>query len=208
MLEFLKELLGTELYAQVAGKLKGHEDKVKNFVDISDGGYVPKTKLESETEKANSYKAQLDETKTQLAALKTAAGNSEELTKKISEMQEKYNADTAELNKRLAAQELDFSVSEKLRDAELKVRNPKTMMRLLDKSKLKKDGADIIGLKEQLEALGKEDPSLFLTDEGAGGAPVGTGGVPFTPKASPAGGGGDNPFSFNFVGVRAKPESK
>ena len=206
MLESLKEILGAELYSQVSGKLKDHEDKVK-LVNIADGSYIPKAKLDAEIEKSNTYKAQLDETKTQLSALKTAAGNSEELSRKIVEMQTKYESDTAELNKRLAAQELDFSVSEKLRDASLKVRNPKTVMRLLDKGKLKKDGTDIIGLKEQLEALKKEDASLFLSDDGAG-APQGTGGVPFAAHASASGAGSENPFAFNFVGVRAKPENK
>lgn len=201
MLEALKEFLGDELYAQVTAKLKGHEDKV-NFVNLADGGYVSKSKFDAETEKANTYKSQLEETKNQLGTLKQAAGNNEELSKKVSELQAKYDTDTAALNARLAAQDLDFSLSEKLRDASLGVRNPKTMMRLLDKAKLKKDGEDILGLKEQLELLKKDDATLFLSeDDGAG---KGTGGAPFSPAKS-ASGGGNNPFSFDFVGVRAKP---
>ena len=201
MIEALKEFLGDELYAQVTAKLKGHEDKV-NLVNLADGGYVSKSKFDAETEKANTYKSQLEETKTQLGTLKQAAGNHEELSKKVSELQTKYDTDTAALNARLAAQDLDFSLSEKLRDASLGVRNPKTMMRLLDKAKLKKDGEDILGLKEQLELLKKDDATLFLSeDDGAG---KGTGGAPFSP-VTPASGGGNNPFSFDFVGVRAKP---
>lgn len=92
-MEFLKEILGEELYSQVEAKLKGN-DKVK-LANLASGEYVSKAKYDdkvSELTKANQTIITLQET-----AEKYKGVDVEGLKKQIKEEQTRYATDTAKL---------------------------------------------------------------------------------------------------------------
>lgn len=149
-MEFLKEILGEELYAQVAAKLEGNKD-VK-LANLASGDYVSKAKYDSDM--------QAKETRIQELAqnVKDFDGvDVKQLQKDVNDWKTKYDHDLEEA-KRDSAIQLAIAKSGTLSE--------KALMGLLDKDKIKfdKDG-NLSGLDEQIEAIKKEDGFLFKAAE-------------------------------------------
>ncbi|MBO7318444.1 MAG: phage scaffolding protein [Clostridia bacterium] len=161
----LKALFGSEAltFEQLEEKLK--DNKEVKLANLAAGGYVDVKKHEDTVQElttANSTIKNLQET-----VKKFDGVDVEGLKKQASDLEEKYNKDTAALK-------LDSAVNLALVQA--KVKNPKLAKAALDMSVIKLDGENLLGLTEQVEALKESDGYLFDTDEGAGGAKVNTGG--------------------------------
>ena len=92
-MEFLKEFLTPELYAQVEEALKGKEDKVV-LANLKSNDYVSAAKYTAETKKVEDLKAQIAERDRQIAELGKSAGTIEELKTTIADLQ-KTNAEAA-----------------------------------------------------------------------------------------------------------------
>jgi hypothetical protein len=154
-----------------------------------------------------------------IKALREQAGNSEALNKQLTDLQGKYDTDTAALQKQLTDQSFTHATDKFFSGVEFA-------------SELAKKAA-ISDFKEQgfkfgndgkcepgaawLEALKKSDPAAFKVKESEPADPDGNqnqqgGGNPFfvapTGNQNPQGGGdAANPFSFSFSGVRPAPET-
>ncbi len=121
--EFLREVLGEDLYKQVAAKLEGNE-KIK-LANLADGRYVDKAKFEKLEEENNGLKGLMDNSKAEIENLKKSLGTGDVETKnKLAELQQKYDTDTKALNERIEKREFDFALSSALRES--KAKNPKT----------------------------------------------------------------------------------
>lgn len=184
-MDFLKEALGEELYAQVAKKLEG-KDNIK-LANLASGGYVAKDKFLATETKANEQEKQLQELGKQLETFKGAAGTSEELKKQIGEWQAKYDADTKALNDKLERQAFDYALENALTGA--KARNTKAARALLDESKISLKDGKLDGFDEQLKSVIEANGYLF--EEQVQG---GTGGVPNAGEPPTA-----NVFSFDTI---------
>jgi hypothetical protein len=157
-MEFLKDVLGDELYNQVAEKLKGNE-KIK-LANLADGGYVGKEKFDAAETTIADLKKQLADRDKDIAALKKSAGDNEALTKQFSDLQAKYKEDTEALNARLKDNALNAALDLSITKARGK--NAKAIKALLDTSKLSlKDDGTVEGLEAALDALKKSDSYLF-----------------------------------------------
>lgn len=93
-MEFLKEMLGEDLYGQVEGSVKAYNEKPENkdkqvkLANLTAGEYVGKAKYESlETEKKN-LEAQISTLKGTIATLEGANKDNEELQKTITQLKE------------------------------------------------------------------------------------------------------------------------
>lgn len=145
-MEFLKEFLGEELYSQVEAKLKGN-DKVK-LANLASGEYVSKAK----------YDDDLKEKDTKITELtgqvqKFDGVDVDKFKKDIKDWETKYQNDMANEKKNSAI---------KLAVALSKPKNEKAVMALLDTDVIKVDEkGTVIGLKEQLENIKKENDFLF-----------------------------------------------
>lgn len=101
-MEFLKEYLGDELYAQVEAKLKGN-DKVK-LANLKSGEYTSKSKYDDEV-------AKLETATTQIATLtgeidKFKQGDDPvKLKGDLQALQSKYDADVVKVKKEVAVKE-------------------------------------------------------------------------------------------------------
>lgn len=134
--------------------------------------------------------AQITDRDNQLKELKTKVTDNEALTKKIEELQTANATAKSNYDKTVADMKRDYAVNNSIRDA--KAKNVKAVRALLDMDKIKMDGENVIGLKDQIEALAKSDAYLFEAEDNKGGVKGG-----FHPGSGSNGGGNENPASFN-----------
>lgn len=121
-----------------------------------------KSSVSQITTERDTLKTQLDETGKQIEGFKNM--KPEELQKAADEWKSKYEQATSESVKQLATLKFDHALASALSGA--KAKNPKTVQALLNKELLKFNDADgsIIGLKEQLESIQKDNDYLFASD--------------------------------------------
>lgn len=179
-MEFLKDILGDELYSQVAQKLEGNENV--RIANVAGGAYVPKAKYDEERESTRNYKSQISDLNKQIEALKTAAAGSESLQAQIAEMQRQMQQKEQEM----ADARIRYSVLDAIRGA--KARNADVVLKSIDLGKVSEANGQLFGLNEQLEALKASDAYLFED------AAAPRGGV--EPNSGDAAGAGAN-FSIN-----------
>lgn len=180
-MDFLKEILGDELFAQIAEKINAHngneanKDKQIKLANLGTGEYVGKGKHDALQALFDGQKAELDKANGLIAELKKGTKGNEELQGKITG----YETTVAELQKELAetkingalkvallsAKALDidyltYKINEKLR-AEGKTLD-------LDENENIKGWDDLLGsLKTQLPTMfesatgGKIDPNVL-----------------------------------------------
>lgn len=145
-MEFLKKILGEELYAQVAAKLEGN-DSVK-LANLATGEYVSKSKYDDELAVKEKRIQELADT------IKNFEGvDVKQLQADVENWKTKYSHD-------LESARLESAI--KLAIAKSGTRSEKALMGMLDKDAIKidKDGK-ITGLDEQIEAIKKSDGFLF-----------------------------------------------
>lgn len=181
----LKELLGEELMAQVQAKLDEAEGDVKLL--LNDGNYLPREKLNEKTEKIKLLEGQLEDAKTQLTErdtqleqLKNDTQASGELKTKIKELEDQNKTAKADYDAKIKQQDKEFQskLEQQKFDSALdlaligaKAKNIKAVKPLLDLDKIKLDGKNLLGFKDQVEKLQESDPYLFGEDTVSGKNP-------------------------------------
>jgi len=151
----LKELLGEELATQVESKLGD-----KKLGVVNDGSWLPKSKLDEKLaviktleEETQNYVKQLDE-------LKSSAKGNEELTAKISELQQLNEQTRTEYEEKVKNTQLEAALKLALNG---KVHDFGIVNQLIDKTNIQLDehGNVVKGLEEQITALQQEKAFLF-----------------------------------------------
>lgn len=167
----LREALGEELFSQVEAKLNeingaaDREDNPVKFIDLSEGNYVGKenyTRLQTE---ANGYKNQLADANKEIKSYKEM--DIDGIKTKAAEWEQKYNADTAALNKKLDDQKKSFA-AERYLDVQ-KIKSPlarKSILRdfLSQDMKFREDGT-FEGAEEYMKKIREQYPDDFEPDE-------------------------------------------
>lgn len=159
-MEFLKTILGEELYSSFSEKIKSYNDsnpdKPVKIADLSSGAYVSKQKYDDEV---SGYKEQLATRDKDIEELKKAAAGDAELTAKYDELQGKYDKDTKDLQDKLA--QTQYNAAFDLALAGSGAKNTKALRALFDMDKIKYENDTLSGFDEQLEAIKKENDYLF-----------------------------------------------
>ena len=145
-----------------------HASKV---MEALDGNYVTKARFNEVNTAKNQLEKDIADRDKQLADLKKAAGDNDELKSQISTLQqenkaakEKYESDMKEL---ALASAIKVSIAGKVHDVDL-------VAGLFDKEKLILDDGKVSGLEDQLKRLQKEKAFLFKAEpKGAGYSPAG-----------------------------------
>lgn len=147
-----------------------------NVSDKDKPEYMPFGRFAEVLGERNELKKQVDAFPGQLDELKKAAGNTDELKKKI----EQYEAEKAESDKRFSDVKVDAAIQ--IAAVTAKANDPGDLMKFIDKSKVSLDGDNIIGLSDQLKTLQESKPYLFAPSEtpskGNNGDATNTGGDP------------------------------
>lgn len=166
-MEFLKNLLGEDLFKQVEAKITAHnsaekdESKHVKLANLSEGGYVSKDKFAAlETEKGN-IQEQLTAAQKLVEDFKKSAKSDESLQSKITE----YEDQVSKLSEQLAQTQIDSAIKIALLKAKasdidylmFKIKQEGKEMKLDDKGEIKGIDDIIASLKTQL-------PTQFESD--------------------------------------------
>ncbi|MEE0776514.1 MAG: phage scaffolding protein [Bacillota bacterium] len=157
----LKDILGEELWEQVAAALKGKGEGGKDIelAVANDGSYFPKAKYDDLNTEVKGLREQLAQRDNDITALKKIAGDNEALKTQLKDMETKYRTDTENLNKTI--QDMRFSNALDLALAANKARNAKAVKALLNLEEIKLEDGKITGLDAQLETLKNDQGYLF-----------------------------------------------
>lgn len=179
-LEKLQELLGEELWKQVAPKLEGKEyffAEGKDFIPISKFNEVNDAKKEAEK--------QLQERDKQLDALEKSAKGNEDLTKQINDLKEANTKAQEEYNSKVLEIQKSYELDKVLTSSG--ARNSSALKGMLDLSKCEFKEGKYIGLDEQIAQVKKDNEWLFTSS---------------VPQSSGAEHGKSNPSADEFANLR------
>lgn len=217
----LKELFqkaenGTLTYEQFEAAAKAGNAK---FVDLSEGGYVSKNKYDTDLAAKDSEISTLNGTisqrdtdlgnlKTQLEAAGADATKLQELTNNFTTLQGKYDTDMKAYKEQIKKQAYEFAVREFANNKKFTSNAAKRdFVQSMIAKDLKMEKDVILGADDFVNAYSKDNADAFVVED-PNPTPQPTPKPQFvnpTPGGNPAP-ADNNPFQFNFTGVRAKPE--
>ncbi|MBE6067758.1 MAG: phage capsid protein [Clostridium lundense] len=187
----LKEIIGEESFKALPEDTR-NKYKDTDFVNSAD--YVPKERFSQVTTEKNDYKQQLADRDKQLTDLQGKVKDNEELTKEIEALKTANSTTAADYEKKLEQIQYDVAINNALKDSKAKDIN--LIKALLDNDKLKVNGEEIIGLKEQLETIKKDRDYLFEKE------------VPGTGSFNTGGSGGKETTENNFASQLGKQRAE
>lgn len=159
--EFLKPVLGDELFAQFDEKMNSAQGIT--LANIADGSYIPKNKFDEVNTKLRTANTTINTLKGQLETAQGQSGDAEGLRQQI----ETLKGDIATKDATIASIQKQHRVMEDLRG--MGCRNPKVVMSLLDLEKISEKDGKLEGLTDQTDALRKSDGYLFANVPGSNG---------------------------------------
>ncbi|MET7041030.1 phage scaffolding protein [Clostridium botulinum] len=154
----LKDIIGEKLFKQLPEE-KQKEYKDKDYEDVSNGAFIPKVRFDQINEQAKEYKKQVGERDTQLKNLKEQYKDVDGLKEKVEQLELDNQAQKETYEKQLSDIAFNNALEKGLSTFNIKDKN--LIMALIDKDKLKVDGDNVIGLKEQIEPLKQSHDFLF-----------------------------------------------
>ncbi len=178
-MEWLKPILGDELYGQVADKLQGNE-KI-TLVNASDGSYVPKGKFDEQHATVKTYKDQVAELNERIGQLTAGQGDADALRRQLQELQATMETNRAAHEKALFGYRLKDAIRSGYR-----VHDADVVVPLLRMEAIRDEGGKLAGLDEQMKELQKEKGFLFAD------TPPARGGMPNAGGPQPAGANGND----------------
>ena len=176
-MQFLKEHLGDELFAQVEEKLKDNKD-VK-LANLAEGQHVGIGKFQAAHDKAEKLESTLAERDAQLAELKEASGSVDDLKEQITALQGANEEAKASFDKEMADAALNHAVDLAIASARPVDNNAaKAIKGLIKMNAVSFVDEKLTGFTDQLDSLRENSAYLFegkkkVSDDG--GNPPNTG---------------------------------
>ena len=175
-MEFLKEVLGEELYSQFVSKLneyngnEANKDKQIKLANLTGGDYVGKGKYDALQEALTGKETELTSANDLIAQLKKDTKGNEELQGKIST----YEAENAKLQEELAETKLKSAIkvallSEKAVDVDYLTFKLNEQLKEKGETLELDENDNIKGWDARLETLKTSFPTMFETGEGGNG---------------------------------------
>lgn len=163
-MDFLKAILGEELYQQVADKIALHNGTPENqnkqikLANLGDGGYVSKDKYAALEATHNSKLAELEQANILIGDLEKSTKGNEELQAKI----QNYDAQVQDLQAQLAKEKLDSAIKVALLEAKAQDIDYLTFKLNEEKAEFALDeNGKVNGLDEKIEGLKIKFPTQF-----------------------------------------------
>lgn len=195
-MEFLKEILGDELYKQVGGKISGSDKKVK-LVNAADGSYFPKEKFDQVYDQKKDLQAQVDSLKdisTKYETLQKDIGNWKDQAEQVPSLKKKMGewetqakdleGKLSEANKQVEAfgtkeQEYQTQLKETQINAEIdkqliqnNAKYPDLVSAKFDRTKIEiAENGTIKGIDDQLKNIKESYKELFGEEKFTGNSP-------------------------------------
>lgn len=157
--DFLKPVLGDDLFAQFAEKMGAAQGVT--LANIADGSYIPKVKFDSERTAKGTALQRVTQLERELETARQSGADTTALQQQI----DKLTQDIAARDKTIADIGKRGKVLERMRADGF--RNPDTAIRLIDLEKIGEDeSGKMTGYDDQLAAIKKSDPYLLGTIPG------------------------------------------
>jgi hypothetical protein len=153
-MEWLKEILGEQLYNQVKSVLD--EKKIK-LANLSDGSFIPRDKFNEKNEESKLLKEQIEEFKKKSKEVDKLVSSNEELKSQIDSLNNSYNDKLAEKDKQL----INYSKENALKNVlqENKFIYPDLILKSIDYDKIEiedgkiKSGFDVNEFKSKYPSM-------------------------------------------------------
>lgn len=197
-MEFLKEILGEDLFNQVKTKVssyneKADKDKRVSIANVNGDEYVTKAKYSQLETDLNNTKTSLSTAQTTIEDLKKSNGDNADLQQKVSN----YETTIANLEATGKAEKAKLLKEIAIKDALYaeKAKHPELLISKFDLSKIILDekGENVVsGIEEQMKSNKETYKDLFGEVEQQGGA------YHYTPNG---GGNKSNSGATDFVGI-------
>jgi len=167
----IKDLLGDELISKI-----NEVAKDAKIVLAPQEDYIPKSRFDEVNNQTKELKARNEAFEKQVADALKAAKTGEEFKANYENLSREHEAQKSKYEAQIQEIRTTTMLSEGLRSAG--AINPKTIMPLLDVSKIKVEGDKLVGLEEQIQTIRKNDAYLFevVTPQRAGRQSGGAGG--------------------------------
>lgn len=138
-----------------------NEEQIKGVMALKGKAFQAETdKVAEITAERDSLNEQIAQRDKDIKALKKSAGDNEELSTKLSDLQAKYDSDTQALNEKLATTKLNSEITQAL--AQTTARDPQDLKAFLNIDEIKlNDTGELIGLNEQITNLQQNKAYLF-----------------------------------------------
>lgn len=206
-MEFLEEILGTDLYNQVKTKVssyneKADKDKKVSIANVNNGEFIAKAKYNQLQTDLDNTKTSLDTANTTIADLKKNNGDNADLQTKIAN----YESEKANLEKAHKETTEKLIKESAIKDAlyNEKAKHPELLLGKFDLSKILLDekGEKVVsGIEEQIKTNKETYKDLFGENE------TNNGGQPY--HYTPAGGNQSNSTgATDFVGIIKENQSR
>lgn len=150
------------------------EEQTAKVVEDYGKNYVSKDQFNAKNEELKSVKGELTTLNSEIDNLKKSNADNAELAKQIETMKADAETRKAEYEGKIAQLEIDNIVNVALSNA--KAKNNVAVRALLDLTDAKVKDGEIKGLKDQLDAVMKENPFLFGENTKPTGTPAGNDG--------------------------------
>lgn len=166
-MEFLRKLFadGESLtFDQLKAKVEA--DAGLKIVNLADGGYVSKQKLDDKITELNGVKQQLLDANGEIQSYKDM--DIEGIKKKAAEWEQKYEDDTRALQDKLTAQQTEFAARTYL--SRFKFANPlveEAVYRKFMEKKFAMEGDKFLGADDFMADMQKQNPTAFVTEDPA-----------------------------------------
>lgn len=197
-MEFLKEILGEDLFNQVKTKVSSYNEKVDkdkrvSIANVNGDEYVTKAKYSQLETDFNNTKTSLNTAQTTIEDLKKSNGSNADLQQKVSDYETKIanleatgKAEKAKMLKEIAIKDVLYAE---------KAKHPELLISKFDLSKIVLDekGENVVsGIEEQMKSNKETYKDLFGETEQQGGA------YHYTPNGGENKG---NSGATDFVGI-------
>lgn len=189
-MEFLKEILGEELFNQFMEKVNAYngneanKDKQVKLANLAGGEYVGKGKYDGLQASFDGQKAELDKANGLIAELQKGTKGMEDMQAKIST----YETEKAQLQAENEALKVKYALDVAMRDAGVKKENAELLSIALERKLKEKDekieldaNGNIKGWDDKLKDLKTQFPVMFEAGGGEGGdgyQPIDNNGLP------------------------------
>lgn len=165
-MEFLKEILGDDLYLQVETKITAYNSDEKNkdnlvkLVNLSSGNYVGKEKFETKETELKGIKKQLDDANTEIKSYKEM--DIEGIKKAASDWETKYNTDTQTLKDEIANNEYGYKLDKYMEGLNMNDNVHKDYLKSqIKEKKLKFEEDKLIGADDIVNPYKEKHPHVF-----------------------------------------------
>lgn len=152
-MEFLKDVLGEELYAQVSEKLSGN-DSIQ-LANTKDGKWIPVEKFNRERANVKDLSSQLEGLNGRLTQMQADATASETLKAQLAQLTQTIAQKDAEMKQI----RMDAAILDAARNA--KAKTPDIVAKLIDRTKVTESENGFAGINEQFEEMQKSFAYMF-----------------------------------------------